>query len=71
MTESDLTQIKIGKHKVGFVGLKETFKDIAELYLKQPDDMVAEKIINRLSKMLRGKNGQTSTYKKHYILRTP
>ena len=32
MTESDVTQIKIGKHKVGFVGLKETFKDIAELY---------------------------------------
>jgi len=50
MTESDITQIKIGKHKVGFVGLKEAFKDIAELYSKQPDDMVAEELLNRLSK---------------------
>ena len=50
MTKSDVTQIKIGKHKVGFVGLKETFKDITELYSKQPDDVVAEKLLNLLSK---------------------
>ena len=50
MTKSDVTQIKIGKHKVGFVGLKETFKDIAELYSEQPDDVVAEKLLERLSK---------------------
>jgi len=50
MTKSDVTQIKIGKHKVGFMGLKETFKDIAELYSKQPDDVVAEELLNRLSK---------------------
>jgi len=50
MTKSDVIQIKIGKHKVGFVGLKETFKDIAELYSKQPDDVVAEELLNRLSK---------------------
>ena len=71
MTEFDVTQIKIGKHNVGFVGLKETFKDRAALYSKQHDDVVAEKLLNRLSKMLRRKNGQTSIYKKHYILRTP
>jgi hypothetical protein len=50
MTKSDVTQIKIGKHKVGFVGLKKTFKDIAALYSKQPDDVVAEELLNRLSK---------------------
>jgi quercetin dioxygenase-like cupin family protein len=50
MTNSDVTQIKIGKHKVGFMGLKETFKDMAELYSKQPDDLVAEELLNRLSK---------------------
>jgi len=50
MTESDVTQIKIGKRKVGFVGFEETFKDIAELYSKQPDDVVAEELLNRLSK---------------------
>jgi small redox-active disulfide protein 2 len=50
MTKSDVTQIKIGKHKVGFLGLIESFKDIAELYSKQPDDVVAEELLNRLSK---------------------
>ena len=48
MTKSDVTQIKIGKHKVGFVGLKEAFKDIAELFSKQPDDVIAEELLNRL-----------------------
>jgi len=50
MTESDLTQIKIGKNKVGFVGLKETFKEIEALYSEQSDDVVAEELLNRLSK---------------------
>lgn len=51
MTESDLSQIKIGKHKVGFMGLKETFKEIEALYSEQPDDVVAEELLNRLSKI--------------------
>ncbi len=50
MTMSEVTQIKIGKHKVGFVGLEEVFKDIAELYAEQPDDVVAEELLIRLSK---------------------
>jgi small redox-active disulfide protein 2 len=50
MTISEVTQIKIDKHKVGFVGLEEVFKDIAELYAEQPDDVVAEKLLIRLSK---------------------
>ena len=32
------------------MGLKETFKDIAELYSRQPADVVAEELLNRLSK---------------------
>lgn len=50
MTESDVTQIRIGKHKIGIVGLNETFKDITELYSEQPDDVVAVELLNRLSK---------------------
>ena len=37
MTLSDVTQIKIGKHKVGFVGLKEAFKGMADIYAEKPD----------------------------------
>ncbi len=50
MTLSDVTQIKIGKHKVGFVGLKEAFKDMAEVYTEKPDGIVAEELLTRLSK---------------------
>ncbi len=50
MTISEVTQIKIGKHKVGFVGLKEVFKDMAELYAELSDDVVAEELLFRLSK---------------------
>jgi len=47
---SDVTQIRIGKHKVGIIGLKDAFEDMAELYAEKPDDIVAEELLNRLSK---------------------
>lgn len=50
MTTSEVTQIKIGKHTIGFVGLKETLKDMSEAYAEQSDDIVAEELLNRLSK---------------------
>lgn len=51
MTASNISQIKIGKHKVGIVGLKETFKEMEAFYSKQPDGVVAEELLNRLSKI--------------------
>jgi len=50
MSESDVTQIKIGNRKVGFVGLKETFKRMAKVYAELPDGIVGEELLNRLSK---------------------
>jgi quercetin dioxygenase-like cupin family protein len=50
MTEPDITQIKIGRRTVGFVGLKKTFKDMAEPYAKQSDDLVAQELLSQLSK---------------------
>ncbi len=47
---TEVTQIKIGKHTVGLVGFKEALSDMAEAYAEQPDDMVAEELLNRLSK---------------------
>ncbi len=49
MTESEVTQIKIGKHKVGFVNFTKTLKDMAEVYADQPDDIVAQELFKRLS----------------------
>ena len=50
MSEPEITQIKIGLKTVGFVGLKKTFKEMAEAYAEQPDDIVAEELLRRLSK---------------------
>lgn len=50
MTEPEITQIKIGRRTVGFVGLKKTFKDMAEPYAKQSDDLVAQELLSQLSK---------------------
>jgi quercetin dioxygenase-like cupin family protein len=47
---TEVTQIKIGNHTVGLVGFKEALSDMAEAYAEQPDDMVAEELLNRLSK---------------------
>ena len=45
-----VSQIKIGQHKFGIVGLKKTFAEMAELYADQPDEVVAEDLLSRLSK---------------------
>jgi quercetin dioxygenase-like cupin family protein len=50
MTASEVTQIKIVKHKVGLVGLKEAFEEVAENFTNQPDDAIAEELLKRVSK---------------------
>lgn len=50
MTGPEITQIKIGKHNVGLVGFRETLEDMAEMYAEQPDEVVAQELLNRLSK---------------------
>ena len=59
---TEVTQIKIGNHSVGLVGLKEALNDMAEAYAEQPDDVVAEELLNRLSK----KNYIAEKVKKDY-----
>jgi quercetin dioxygenase-like cupin family protein len=59
---NDISQIKIGNHTVGLVGFKEALNDMAEAYAEQPDDIVAEELLNRLSK----KNYIAEKVKKDY-----
>ena len=59
---NDISQIKIGNHTVGLVGFKEALSDMAETYAEQPDDIVAEELLNRLSK----KNYIAEKVKKDY-----
>ena len=50
MTDTDISRIKIGQHTFGIVGLKNALESMAEAYAQQPDDRVAEVLIERLSK---------------------
>ncbi len=49
-SESNVTQIKIGAHKFGIVGLKKAIENMAEAYAEQADDVVVEELLIRLSK---------------------
>jgi len=47
--QSDISQIKIGQHTYGIVGLKHAFEALGETHAKQPDEAVAEELLRRLS----------------------
>ena len=50
MTKSEVTQIKIGSHKIGFIGLKTVFDEMAALFENKSDDIVSEELVQRLSR---------------------
>jgi quercetin dioxygenase-like cupin family protein len=49
-SQSDISQIKIGQHTYGIVGLKQALEALSETHAKQPDAAVAEELLRRLSK---------------------
>ncbi len=50
MTDSDITQIRIGNHKVGLIGLKKTIETMANSTGDQPDEWIAKEITKKLKK---------------------
>ena len=50
MTDTEVSRIKIGQHTFGIVGLKNVLENMAEEYADQSDEVVAEVLVNRLSK---------------------
>jgi small redox-active disulfide protein 2 len=50
MTKHDVTQIKIGKHKVGLMGLKSAMEEMAINYSQESDEEISTALLNRLSK---------------------
>ena len=47
--QSDISQIKIGQHTYGIVGLKHALEALSETHAKQPDEAVAAELLRRLS----------------------
>lgn len=49
MTTQDVKQIKIGKHMIGFVGLKSTFEEMGKDYVDQTDVTLSRMLLKRLA----------------------
>jgi quercetin dioxygenase-like cupin family protein len=50
MTQNDVRQIKVGQHKIGFVGLERVFETLAKDYTDAPDDVAAKELLTQISK---------------------
>ena len=50
MEKDKVTQIKIGTHRFGIVGLKKELEGMVEIYADKTDDVVAAELLSRLSK---------------------
>lgn len=49
-SQSNISQIKIGQHIFGIVGLKHALEALRETHAEQPDEAVADELVQRLSK---------------------
>ena len=50
MTSDDISQIKVGKNRMGIIGLKQVLSEVAQAYTGRPDDEIEVELLNRLSK---------------------
>jgi small redox-active disulfide protein 2 len=51
MASDEVTQIKIGKHRMGIIGLKQILADVAQAYTGRPDNEIEAELLKRLAKL--------------------
>jgi hypothetical protein len=50
MPSDEITQIKVGKHRMGIIGLKKAMADMAPEFAEKSDDKIQAELMRRLSK---------------------
>ena len=50
MTQDEITQIKVGRHRMGIVGLKPVLEEVSREFAGKSDNVVSAELIRRLSK---------------------
>ena len=50
MTSDEVTQIKVGKNRMGIIGLKQTLSEVARSHAGKPDSIIEAELLKRLSK---------------------
>jgi hypothetical protein len=50
MSQNEITRIKIGKDRVGIIGLKPVLAEVAEMYADQTHEAIRAELLRRLDK---------------------
>ena len=67
MTEDQITQIKIGGHATGIIGLKPILKEVANEFAGRTDDEIKAELLNRLSKKNYISSGARDVYGQAFL----
>ncbi len=51
MANEDITQIKVGQHRMGIIGLKHVLEQVSQLFSGKSDDEVSSELVRRLAKL--------------------
>jgi hypothetical protein len=51
MTKDEITQIKVGRHRMGIIELKHVLEEVSREFADRSDDAVSDVLIRRLSKL--------------------
>jgi Thioredoxin domain len=51
MTEDEITQIKVGNHRMGIIGLKHVLEEISREFGGRSDDAICAEMLRQLSKL--------------------
>ncbi|MGD8882814.1 MAG: hypothetical protein PVI82_13035 [Desulfobacterales bacterium] len=47
MTKDEITQIKVGRHRMGIIGLKHVLEEVSQEFDDRPDNAVSAELIRR------------------------
>ena len=50
MTQDEITQIKVGRHRMGIIGLRHVLEEICQAFNGRSDNAVSAELVRRLSK---------------------
>ena len=50
MTKDEITQIRVGRHRMGIIGLKHVLEEVSVEFADKSDDEISNELIRRLSK---------------------
>jgi small redox-active disulfide protein 2 len=67
MSQDDIIQIKVDKHSVGIMGLKNVMEEMAGDYAERPDDELTAELLNRLSRKNYISNSAKESYGRAFL----